>query len=87
MANKKEKDKDKEEEIKELVIARLEVLPPGKKISVGSSGEFTKDELIEHVEKGDSIGEKITNVQMEFLQSLKEGIFYEQDTFDYKAKA
>ena len=81
------KGKITKEEIKKLVIARLEVLPSGRKISIGSSGEFTKREVIEHVEKGDSIGEKITEVQMEFLQSLKDGIFYEQDTFNYKTKA
>ncbi|MBD3304082.1 hypothetical protein GF343_02975, partial [Candidatus Woesearchaeota archaeon] len=43
----------KQEDIKNLVIARLEVLPADKKISIGSSGEFSKDELIAHVKKGD----------------------------------
>jgi len=85
MKNKKEKDK--KEEIKKIVIARLETLPSDKKISIGSSGEFTKEELIERVEKEDSVGKKITNIQMEFLQSLKKGILYEQDTSNHKAKA
>jgi len=38
---------------------------------------FTRDELIEHVKEGDVVGEKITEVELEFLRSLKEGIFYE----------
>lgn len=76
----------KKEEIKKLVISRIEVLPPRQKISIGSFGEFTKEELIEHVEKGDTIGKKIIEVQLEFLKSLKEGVFYEQDLSDYKTK-
>lgn len=75
-----------EKEIRNLVIARLDVLPSDKKISIGSSGEFTKEELITHVQKGDDIGDKIVEVQMDFLQSLKEGIFYEQDVSHYEAK-
>lgn len=64
-----------EEEIKKLVIARLETsLPSDKKVSIGSSGEFTKEELINHVRKGDEIGKKIVKIELEFLQAFKEGI-------------
>lgn len=87
MGKRKEKIK---REIKELVIARLEVsgfLPRGKKISIGSSGEFTKDELIEHVKKEDNIGKKIVEIELEYLRAIKEGIFYEQDISNYQAKA
>lgn len=59
------------QQTKELVIARLEVLPEDTGISIGSSGEFTRDELIEHVKKGDEIGQKITEVQLSYLKSLK----------------
>lgn len=65
-----------EEEIKKIVIARLETLPPDKKISIGSSGEFSKDELIERVKSGDPIGKKIIEIELEFLRSLKKGILY-----------
>ncbi len=63
-----------DEEIKKIVIARLETLPSDKKISIGSSGEFTRDEIIESVEKGDEIGKKMIQVEMEFLRALKKGI-------------
>lgn len=59
------------EEIKELVIARLEVLPKDTGISIGSSGEFTPDQLIERVKAGDEIGQKIIEVQLNYLKSLK----------------
>lgn len=62
------------EDIKKIVIARLEVLPGNKKISIGSEGSFSKGELIEHIQKEDKIGKKIIEIELEFLQSLKEGI-------------
>jgi len=63
-----------EQEIKEIVIARLETLSPNKKISIGSSGELTRDELIEKVKSGDPIGKKMIQIELEFLRSLKKGI-------------
>ncbi|MBI4453454.1 hypothetical protein HY636_02315 [Candidatus Woesearchaeota archaeon] len=62
------------QEIKELVIIRLETLPSDKKISIGSFGEFSKEELVEHVKKDDEIGKKLVEVELEFLRALKEGI-------------
>ncbi len=69
---------DTEKEIIDLVIARLQKLPADKEMSIGSSGEFTKDRLIEHVKKDDEVGKKIVAIEMDFLRSMKEGIFYEQ---------
>lgn len=59
------------QEIKDLVIARLEVLPEDTGISIGSAGEFTRDELIERVRQGDEIGQKIVQVELNYLKSLK----------------
>lgn len=64
--------KDISDEIKELVIARLEVLPEDTGISVGSAGEFTRDELIQRVKQGDEIGQKIVEVELNYLKSLKD---------------
>ena len=60
-------------EIKRLVIERLKTLSSGRKISIGAEGEFTKEELIEHVQKGDRLGEKIIQVQLFYLRSFKSG--------------
>ena len=65
-------------EIIDLVVARLQNLPSNKEISIGSSGEFTKAELIEHVKKADDIGKKMIAIEMDFLRSMKDGIFYDQ---------
>ncbi|MEK7586364.1 MAG: hypothetical protein AAB453_00660 [Patescibacteria group bacterium] len=69
-----------EKEIIDLVVARLQNLPSNKEISIGSVGEFTKDQLIEHVKKDDEVGKKMVALEMDFLRSMKEGIFYEQDS-------
>ena len=66
------KDK-KESELKELVLARLNVMPPNYKLSVGNKGTFTKDELIEHVKKGDETGSQIMSMQMNFIKALTSG--------------
>lgn len=65
------------EDIKELVKARLNVLSQNIRISIGSEGSFSRDELIEHINEGDKIGEKIIEINMEFLRALKKGEFYE----------
>ncbi len=64
------------EDIRNLVKARLDVLPRNIKISIGSKGSFSKEELKKHVDKKDSIGEKIVEIDMEFLQALKKGAIY-----------
>lgn len=64
-----------DEEIKQLVLARLRSFPENLKLSIGSAGEFSKSELISHVNKTDEIGKKIIKIHLEYLKSLKAGIF------------
>ncbi len=58
------------EDIMNLVIARLETIPPNIEISIGGEGNFTISELIERVKKQDEIGKKIIEIQMAYLRSL-----------------
>ncbi len=60
-------------DLKDIVIARLETLPKHMKMSIGSYGDFNREQLIEHVKKEDAIGKKIIQVELEFLQAMKEG--------------
>lgn len=76
---------ENEQEIKELVIARLETLPSGKDISIGGSKSINKEELIQHVKDGDEIGKKMIEVEIHFLRGLKEGVFYGADVSDHAA--
>lgn len=59
-------------EVRDLVVARLRVLSPDTVISVGSDGRFTRDELIVSVERGDRVGEKIAEMQLEWMRSFKD---------------
>lgn len=67
---------EEQEQIKELVIERLRALPSDREISIGDEGSFDREELMKHVADGDSIGEKIIEVELGFLKSLKEGTIY-----------
>ncbi len=58
------------EDIKNLVIARLETIPSNVEISIGGEGSFTIKDLIERVKKQDNIGKKITEMQLAYLRSL-----------------
>lgn len=68
--------KQTQSKIKQLVKARLAVLPSDVLISVGGFGSFSKEEMISHVEKEDEIGRTIAEIEMDYLRSLKKGIFY-----------
>lgn len=61
-----------DEEIRKLVLARLSVLSSDTIISFGSDGSFTRDELLKKVEVGDKVGEKLAEIQMQWLRSFQD---------------
>ena len=61
------------EDIKELVLARIEVMPSNLKLSIGNFGTFTKDEIKEHIKKGDDAGKQIIQIQLNFIKALSNG--------------
>lgn len=59
---------------KEVIIARLEATSPELFFSIGSDGRsFSKDELIEEINKDTEIGNNFVKSQFEFLRALKDG--------------
>ncbi len=66
------------EDVKELVIARLEILSSEKGFSIGGEKNLTRDELIQHVKEGDEIGQKVVEVELTFLRALKDGTLLKQ---------
>ena len=66
-------EEKKKEELKELVLARIEVMSPNLKLSIGRYGTFTKQELIEHVKKDDEAGKQIVQMQINFIKALTSG--------------
>lgn len=67
-----------DEEIRKLVVERLKKLSSNKRLSIGSEGEFTREQLIKNVEENSEIGKKIIKIQLEYLQALKKGLFFQE---------
>ena len=78
MASKKKKISDAE--IRRLVIERLKTLPSGMKISIGGEGSYSKEELIARVATRDPIGQKMIEVELEYLRALKKGEFFDESS-------
>ena len=65
-------------EMKEIIIHRIESskLPENIRLSVGglSQEPMSLREVVQHVENEDEIGEKIIEMEVAYLEALKEGI-------------
>jgi len=53
--------------IKQLVVARLKTIPPNVGFSVGSHGNFTRDEIIQNVLNGTPVGKEFTSMELRML--------------------
>lgn len=64
------------EEIKKLIIARIDArVPLHIKMSIGNSGSMSKEEMIEHVKKGDEEGKQIIRTHLNFIKAVTSGDF------------
>lgn len=62
------------EEVKKLVIARIDArMPPNIKISIGGEGSLSKEEMIEHVKRGDEQGKQIVKMHLNFIKAVTSG--------------
>lgn len=59
-----------EKYLKKLVITRLCAIPPDVSFSIGKYGDFTRNQLIEQVEKGTDVGKAATEMELNFLRKL-----------------
>lgn len=82
MNNKKQADLEEiisnpalNEELKKLVLERVNVMPDTLNIAIGSE-KMTREALKKHVEKGDEIGIQIMETELEFLRALASGTIY-----------
>ncbi len=63
-------------QVKEVVIAKIDAqMPSHLKLSMGSYGTMSKEEMIEHVKKEDPIGKQIVRAHMSFLKAIASGEF------------
>lgn len=67
-------DESAREEIKQIVISRLETLNKDSKIMLmGAEKPISVRELLEEVRKDSELGKKIVEVQFSFLRMLANG--------------
>lgn len=67
---------DTTQKIKSLVLARLRVMPEDAVLNIPGAGSFSKKDLVKHVELDDKIGDQITEIELSFLKSIKQGALY-----------
>lgn len=71
----KTKDKSQAgEDVRRLVVARLSALSSDLSISLGDDGSFSRDDMINHVERGDEVGQALEEMQLEWIRSWKQRI-------------
>ena len=58
------------EYIKKLVKERLHAIPPDVSFSVGHFGDYTRDELIEQVDKVTEVGKAAIEMQIDFIRKM-----------------
>jgi hypothetical protein len=57
-----------EDYLKKLVIARLRTIPPNISFSVGSFGDYTRDQIINHVKQGTEVGKEFISIELKTLK-------------------
>lgn len=63
------------QEMKEVVIMRIESMPSNLKLSIGNNQSLTKEEMIKHVREEDGTGKQIINSHISFMRAIARGDF------------
>ena len=58
------------DDIKKLIKKRLSAMPPDISFSVGNFGDFTRDELIQEIDKGSEIGKEMIEMELNFIKKM-----------------
>ena len=65
-----------QEKLKEIVIARVRTLPQEMRISLGGE-DFSSEDLVRHVERGDETGIEFLKMNLQYMQDLASGAVYD----------
>lgn len=66
-----------DDQLRDLVIARLSSIPKHIQLSVGSN-QYSIEDLVKSVEEGSEIGKQIVEMQLKYLQDLSSGEIYKE---------
>jgi len=61
---------------KEIVLARVRAYTEDFELSIGGKGTFSRDEIVENIEKETDVGREIVEMQMDYLRDLISGNIY-----------
>ena len=53
--------------VKKLVIARLKTIPPDVSFSIGSYGDFSRDQVISEVMNNTDVGKEFIKIELKLL--------------------
>ena len=68
------KENELNETLKKLVVARIEAnMSSTLKLSIGSDGSLSKEQMIKHVMGGDDIGKRIAQTHLNFMRAQATG--------------
>lgn len=68
------KENELNETLKKLVVARIKAnMSSTLKLSIGSEGSLSKEEMIEHVMGGDDTGKRIMQTHFNFIRAQATG--------------
>lgn len=68
-------DADLRKQLKEITMARIRTVSRDTHISLGSE-DYSSDELINHLEKNDEIGDELIQMNWQYLKDLVSGAIY-----------
>ena len=71
-------DPDLLENLKKIVLERVNVMPDTLRIAVGSE-ELTKKDVMRHVRDDDEVVKQMMEMEWEFLRDLASGAIYVHD--------
>ncbi|MEK7613101.1 MAG: hypothetical protein AAB449_03090 [Patescibacteria group bacterium] len=68
-------DPSLKEQLKKLVLERINVMPNTLRVAVGSE-ELTKEDMLRHVREEDETGKQLMEAELSFLRDLASGAVY-----------
>ena len=77
IADQLDLNKEGKEQLKKIVLARLNVMPKDVSVTIGSEN-LKREELVEHVRLEDEVGKQMIEMELEFLKDLASGAIYGQ---------
>lgn len=66
-----------EKQLRDLVVARLSVIPRNLQIAIGSD-MYSIDELVKSVQDRNKVGKQIATMQIQYLKDLASGEIYKK---------